>query len=81
VTQLVSAIGKVAREVPGAAEQIAAVCTGHDYGKPGKPGCHESLKALATRPRRTGLIQQVPRDFNPMCPRVDCTNKPMASDD
>jgi IS5 family transposase len=37
VTQLVSAIRKVAREVPGAAEQVAAVCTGHDYGKPGKP--------------------------------------------
>src|SRR5712671_3241397 len=38
VTQLVSAIRRVAREVPGAAEQIARVCTGHDYGKPGKPG-------------------------------------------
>ncbi len=38
VTQLVSAIRTVAREVPGAAEQIARVCTGHDYGKPGKPG-------------------------------------------
>jgi hypothetical protein len=38
VTRLVSAIRKVAREVPGAAEQIARVCTGHDYGKPGKPG-------------------------------------------
>jgi hypothetical protein len=37
VTQLVSAIRRVAREVPGAAEQIAAVCTGHDYSKPGKP--------------------------------------------
>jgi hypothetical protein len=37
VSQLVSAIRKVAREVPGAAEQIAAVCTGHDYRKPGKP--------------------------------------------
>jgi len=37
VTQLVSAIRKVAREVPGAAEQIARVCTGHDYRKPGKP--------------------------------------------
>ena len=37
VTQLVSAIRRVAREVPGAAEKIAAVCTGHDYGKPGKP--------------------------------------------
>jgi hypothetical protein len=38
VTQLVAAIRKVAREVPGAAEQVAAVCTGHDYSKPGKPG-------------------------------------------
>jgi hypothetical protein len=37
VTQLVSAIRKVAREVPGAAEKIAQVCTGHDYSKPGKP--------------------------------------------
>src|SRR5216684_3671662 len=32
-----SASRKVAREVPGAAEQIARVCTGHDYSKPGKP--------------------------------------------
>jgi IS5 family transposase len=37
VTQLISAIRKVAREVPGAAEQVAAVCTGHDYSVPGKP--------------------------------------------
>ena len=37
VTQLVAAIRKVAREVPGAAERIAAVCTGHDYSRPGKP--------------------------------------------
>jgi hypothetical protein len=37
VTQLVSAIRKAAREVPGAAGQIAVVCTGHDYSRPGKP--------------------------------------------
>ncbi len=37
VTQLISAIRRVGREVPGAAERIAAVCTGHDYAKPGKP--------------------------------------------
>jgi hypothetical protein len=37
VTQLVSVIRRVAREVPGAKEQIAVVCTGHDYSKPGKP--------------------------------------------
>jgi hypothetical protein len=37
VTQLISAIRRVAREVPGAAGQVAAVCTGHDYPKPGQP--------------------------------------------
>ena len=37
ITQLVSAVRRVAREVPGAAGQIAGVCTGHDYSVPGKP--------------------------------------------
>ena len=34
VTQLISAIRRVGREVPGASEQIAAVGTGHDHAKP-----------------------------------------------
>jgi hypothetical protein len=37
ITQLVAAIRRVARVVPGAAGQIAAVCTAHDYSAPGKP--------------------------------------------
>lgn len=37
ITQLISAIRRVGRTVPGAAEQIVAVCTGHDYSRPGKP--------------------------------------------
>jgi IS5 family transposase len=37
ITQLIAAIRRVARVVPGAAGQIAAVCTGHDYSAPGKP--------------------------------------------
>jgi Transposase DDE domain/Transposase domain (DUF772) len=37
ITQLVSAVRRVAREVPGAAAKIAVVCRGHDYIKPGKP--------------------------------------------
>ena len=37
VTQLIAAIRRVRREVPGAAEVIAAQCTAHDYDDPGKP--------------------------------------------
>ncbi len=37
ITQLISAIRRVGREVPGAGAVIAAVCTGHDYSGPGKP--------------------------------------------
>ena len=37
ITQLIAAVRRVARVVPGAAEQIAAVCGGHDYSSPGKP--------------------------------------------
>jgi hypothetical protein len=37
VTQLVSAVRKVAREVPGAAGQVTRACAGHDYSRPGKP--------------------------------------------
>ena len=37
VTQLIAAIRRVAREVPGAAGLVAACCTGHDYSQPGKP--------------------------------------------
>lgn len=37
ITQLICQIRRVARVVPGAAEQIAAVCTGYDYSRPGKP--------------------------------------------
>jgi hypothetical protein len=37
VTQLISAVRRVGRIVPGGAEAIAAVCTGHDYRGVGKP--------------------------------------------
>jgi Transposase DDE domain/Transposase domain (DUF772) len=37
VTQLIAAIRRVGREVPGAAAVIAASCHAHDYGDPGKP--------------------------------------------
>ena len=37
VTQLISAIRRVGRQVPGGGEVIAAVCPGHDYTQLGKP--------------------------------------------
>jgi hypothetical protein len=37
VIQLITAIRRVRREVPGAAEVVAAHCTAHDYDDPGKP--------------------------------------------
>ncbi len=37
VTQLIGAIRRVAREVPGAAGVIARQCTAHDYADAGKP--------------------------------------------
>jgi len=37
VTQLIGAIRRVSREVPGAGEVIAAHCHAHDYSDPGKP--------------------------------------------
>jgi Transposase DDE domain/Transposase domain (DUF772) len=37
VTQLIAAIRRVAREVPGAAVVIAEHCRAHDYSRPGKP--------------------------------------------
>lgn len=37
VTQLIAAIRRVGRDVPGAAEVIAEHCTAHDYDDPEKP--------------------------------------------
>src|SRR5436305_7807166 len=37
VTQLIGAMRRVARQVPGAGEVIARMCRGHDYSSPGKP--------------------------------------------
>ncbi|WP_194927740.1 IS1182 family transposase [Catenulispora pinisilvae] len=37
VTQLIAAIRRVVRDVPGAAQVVAEHCTAHDYDDPGKP--------------------------------------------
>jgi hypothetical protein len=65
VTQLVSAIRRVAREVPGAAEQIAAVCTGHDYAAPGKPKIDWDDPAA-----KDGLVSALVNDANALVAAV-----------
>jgi hypothetical protein len=37
VTQLIAAVRRVAREVPGAGAVVAQHCRAHDYSRPGKP--------------------------------------------
>jgi hypothetical protein len=37
ITQIIAAVRRVAREVPGAADVVAAQARGHDYAQPGKP--------------------------------------------
>jgi hypothetical protein len=37
VTQLIAAVRRVIREVPGAPEVAGRWCTAHDYADPGKP--------------------------------------------
>ena len=37
VTQLIAAIRRVRRDVPGAAAVVAEHCSAHDYDDPGKP--------------------------------------------
>jgi hypothetical protein len=57
VTQLVAAI----RRVAGAAEQIAAACTGHEYSRPGKP------KIDWDDPQaRDALVSALVNDANPL---------------
>jgi Transposase domain (DUF772) len=59
VTQLIAAIRRVRREVPGAAEIIAARCAGHDYDKAGKPAI-----AWDDRQAREALVSALVNDAN-----------------
>jgi hypothetical protein len=73
VTQLISAIRRVGRQVPGAAEQIAAVCTGHDYSRPGKPGIDWDDPAA-----RDALVSALVNDANAL---IAALTKPDHDDD
>jgi IS5 family transposase len=66
VTQLIGAIRRVRREVPGAVDVIAAHCSAHDYDDPGKPAIawddaqarDRLVAALVTDARR--LLEHLP---------------------
>jgi hypothetical protein len=66
VTQLIAAIRRVAREVPGAAEVIAAECGAHDYTDPGKPRI-----AWDDRAARDVLIDALVADARRLLGRFD----------
>jgi transposase len=59
VTQLIAAVRRVRREVPGAAEVIAESCHAHDWDDPGKPQIAWDDKAA-----RDALVSALVNDAN-----------------
>ncbi|WP_435832838.1 IS1182 family transposase [Nocardia vinacea] len=59
VIQLIAAIRRVRREVPGAAEVVVARCSAHDYDDPGKPAI-----AWDDKPAREALVSALVNDAN-----------------
>jgi Transposase DDE domain/Transposase domain (DUF772) len=57
VTQLIAAVRRVRRDVPGAAELIAQACHAHDWDDPGKPAI-----AWDDRAARDGLVSALVND-------------------
>jgi hypothetical protein len=57
VTQLIAAIRRVRREVPGAEQVVAQVTSAHDYDDPGKPRI-----AWNDKDARDGLVDALVRD-------------------
>ena len=60
VTQLIAAIRRVRREVPGAAAVVAEHCTAHDYDEPGKPAIAWDDEAARGRPGRRAGHRRAP---------------------
>lgn len=75
VTQLIGAIRRVRREVPGAAEVIARVTRGHDYDDPGKPRI-----AWNDEQARHELIDALVRDARAVLDALGTQPDPKAAD-
>lgn len=68
VTQLIAAIRRVRRDVPGAAELIAAQCGAHDYDDPGKPAI-----AWDDQQAREALVSALVGDANTIIDALEAT--------
>jgi IS5 family transposase len=75
VTQLIAAIRRVRRDVPGAAEVIAEACTAHDYDDPGKPRI-----AWDDQAARALLVDALVRDALAVLAALEAGDDPMAAD-
>lgn len=75
VTQLIAAIRRVRREVPGAAEVIAASCSAHDYDDPGKP-----MIAWDDESARAALVDALVRDALAVLAALEADDDPKAAD-
>lgn len=75
VTQLIAAIRRVRREVPGAADVIATVCSAHDYDDPGKP-----MIAWDDESARAALVDALVRDALAVLAALEFSDDPKAAD-
>lgn len=75
VTQLIGAIRRVRREVPGAAAVVAQVTSGHDYDDPGKPRI-----AWNDQQARADLVDALVRDARGVLAALGEQDDPKAAD-
>ncbi len=71
VTQLIAAVRRVRREVPGAAAVVAAVTSAHDYDDPGKPKIAWNDQAARER-----LVDALVRDALAVLAGLDAIGEP-----
>jgi transposase len=76
ITQLISAIRRVGRVVPGGSEAIAAVCTGHDYRSAGKPVIDWDEPGA-----KDGLVSALVNDANALLEALAGSDEQIAADE
>ena len=76
VTQLIAAIRRVRRDVPGAAAVVAGHCTAHDYDDPGKPVIAWDDQAGPRRAGRRAGRRRAPAAWAPARGRNSARRRP-----